>query len=190
MSLVTPGRNIVLFGMMGVGKTTVGQLVAEALNRTFVDTDEIVVRYADKTIPEIFADEGERGFRRRESEAVREVAALRGRVIAVGGGAVLDPANRTHLRGTGELVWLDASPAVLAHRLRQQEEVEGRPLLAGSDDLEGTLARIRDERLDAYQRAAHHRIDTEGRPPEVIADLVLDWARQQPGLLSREERGE
>jgi len=106
MSVLAPGRNIVLLGLMGAGKTAVGRLVAQRLARPLTDTDAMVEAQARMPIAEIFASEGERGFRRRESEVVRQASALRGQVIAVGGGAVLDPANVTHLRATGDLVWL------------------------------------------------------------------------------------
>src|SRR5680860_365153 len=157
MSILSPGRNLVLIGLMGSGKTGVG----------------------------------ERAFRRDEAEAVRHVSALRGQVIAVGGGAVLDAGNVTALRATGDLLWLDAEPAELAQRVSGDRS---RPLLADTTgDLDATadrLAALRAERADAYRRAAASRIDTAGRSPEQVANAVLAWALQRPGLLSREERQE
>src|SRR5690606_37550659 len=134
MSLLTPGRNIVLIGLMGVGKSTVGRLVAQRLHRPFVDTDVEIARAAGRSIAELFAEEGERGFRAREAERIRHVAALRGQVIAVGGGAVLDPSNVTHLRATGDLVLLDADPAELARRVASLPDAGCRPLLAREAD--------------------------------------------------------
>lgn len=183
MTVLTPGRNIVLIGLMGAGKSTVGRLLAEQLGRPFVDTDEVVVTESGRTIPEIFAAEGERGFRREESAAVRHVAALRGQVIAVGGGAVLDPANVTQLRAAGDLVLLDAEPDALAARVGDGGD---RPLLAG-DDAEARLRALREARAGAYADAAGFAIDTTGRSPQDIAAAVLAWARRQPGLLARDE---
>lgn len=187
MSVLTPGRNIVLIGMMASGKTTVGRLVADALGRPFIDTDDVIEGEEGRTIAEIFATEGERRFRAIEAEVVRWVSALRGQVIAVGGGAILDPASATLLRGTGDLVWLDAPISALVMHLTADGQ-DSRPLLAEGADLHRTLDRLRNDRHDAYTRAATVRIDTQGRPPEVLADEVLAWARTQPGLLAREER--
>lgn len=183
MSLITPGRNVVLIGLMGAGKSTVGRILAKRLGRPFADTDKLVERAAKASIPEIFEREGERGFRRLEAAAVRNVAALRGQVIAVGGGAVLDPANVTQLRATGDLVLLDADPKDLAQRTRRR----GRPLLDGVEDREARLLQLRSARAAAYTSAAAHVIDSSGRSPDEIADAVLLWASRQPGLLSRDE---
>lgn len=189
VSVISPGRNIVLIGLMGVGKTTVGRVVAGALDRPFVDTDEEVERVEGRTIRDLFAVEGERAFRALESAAVRQVSAIRGQVIAVGGGAVLDPANITNLRGNGDLVWLDAPLAAMVAHLRGDAEVGRRPLLADSSDLEATLQQMYTHRHDAYTRAASHVLYTQGRPVVVVAEELLEWAKSRPGLLTREERG-
>lgn len=185
---ITPGRNIVLIGLMGSGKTTVGRILAQMLERPFVDTDEVIAAEQGRSITEIFEQEGERGFRQLESAAVRRVAALRGQVLAVGGGAVLDRGNVTQLRGTGDLVWLDAPTSALAMHLSSPAQQASRPLLDDPATLTQTLDRMRRERHEAYTTAATVRIDTQGRPPEVVADEVLAWARSQHGLLAREER--
>lgn len=183
MSLISPGRNLVLIGLMGAGKTTVGRLLADRLQRRFVDTDHDVEREAGATVAELFATEGERGFRRREAAAIRHVAALRGQVIAVGGGAVLDPANVTHLRATGDLVLLTADAQVLAQRV---EDGDGRPLLADADAVDA-LAALQAARAGAYAAAAAHTVDTGDCTPAEVVDEVVAWARRQPGLLSGDE---
>lgn len=185
MSVIAPGRNVVLIGLMGVGKTAVGQALADRLGRSFVDTDALVAKDAGAAVAEIFARRGERHFRALEAAAVRRVAALRGRVIAVGGGAVLDPANVTHLRSTGDIVLLDGDPQELAARVGQDGI---RPLLAGGD-VADTLTRLRTERAAAYASAAAHVVDTTGRTVEEVVEAVARWAQQQPGLLSRDEAG-
>lgn len=185
MSVLQPGRNVVLIGLMGAGKTTVGRLLADRLRRPFVDTDDVVEREAGSSVTDIFAAEGEHGFRTREAAAIRRVAALRGQVVAVGGGAVIDPENVTQLRGTGDLVLLDADPDTLAARV---DDTATRPLLAAADDLAGRLAELRATRDAAYRAAAAESVDTTGRSPAEVADLVLAWARTRPGLLAREER--
>lgn len=184
--VLVPGRNLVLIGLMGAGKTTVGELVAERLGRPFADTDAIIESESGMTIREVFDTRGEREFRGLEAEAVRRVSALRGQVVAVGGGAIADPANRTSLRATGDLVWLDADPHTLAGRVSGGEGV--RPMLDGSADVAGRLAELHARRARDYARAAALQVDTTGRSPEEIADTILDWANRRPGLLAREER--
>lgn len=184
MSVLAPGRNIVLIGLMGAGKTTVGRRLAQRLGRPFADTDAVVETAAGTSVAAIFDAQGERGFRAMEATAVRHVAALRGQVIAVGGGAVLDHANVTHLRSTGDLVFLDGDPAVLAQRVG---DAASRPLLHAQPDLAARLAALRTERAAAYDQAAVHVVDTTGRDPDETVEAVLTWARNQPGLLSRDE---
>ena len=102
---------------MGAGKTTVGERCAERLGRAFVDTDDVVESVARRSVQELFAEAGESAFRRLERDAVRDATAAPAPiVIACGGGAVLDPENRRRIRQTGTVVWLRASPAVLAER--------------------------------------------------------------------------
>jgi shikimate kinase len=177
-SELAPGRNLVLIGMPGSGKTVVGRLLAERLGRPFVDTDEVV----EAELPQ---SEGTRAFRYLEREAVRGVSALRGQVVAVGAGAVTDPANVTALRATGDLVLLDASDAELAARLAT---CENRERLWDAPEPRTGLAAMRSRREGAYRSAATHTVDTSGRTPEEVAGAVLAWARTKPGLLSRDER--
>ena len=188
MSLLAPGRNLVLIGPMGAGKTTVGRLLADRLRRPFADTDAMVEREAGRPVREIFDESGERAFRALESEMVRRVSALRGQVIAVGGGALGDPLNLTHLRSTGDLVLLDAPPEALAERVGGGGDAAARPLLRGADDLAARLASLRDLRDADYNAAAAHPVETAGKTPEEVAAEVLAWARTRPGLLSRDER--
>ena len=187
MSVLAPGRNLVLIGMMGSGKSTVGRRLAARLGRPFVDTDRLVEKDAGRAVAEVFAEEGERGFRAREAAAVRAVAALRGQVVSVGGGAVLDPQNVTQLRSTGDLVWLAADPRELARRI-----VEGRgprrPIIDASEDPVATVAELAASREGAYREAATHIVRTDGLGLEQVVDAVATWARSRAGLLAREER--
>lgn len=186
MNVITPGRNLVLIGLMGAGKSTVGRLVAERLGRQFFDTDTIVEDETGLTIAALFAERGERAFRSLESEAIRRVSTLRGRVVAVGGGAVSSPDNTTHLRMSGDLVFLDTDPAELAERLSGQ--TDERPLLADADDVTVRLAELARRRRDDYALAASVTVPTGGRTPEDVADEILRWALHRPGLLARDER--
>ena len=111
-------NNLILIGMMGCGKSTVGRLAAEKLGLAFVDTDERIERASGRTIPEIFASEGEEGFRARELDVSRALAREGGLVIACGGGGI--PVYRTegnHLKGAGAVIDKDFASELLAERL-------------------------------------------------------------------------
>lgn len=186
VSPLVPGRNLVLIGPMGSGKSTVGRVAAERLGRPFVDTDARIEAELGMSVAEVFARQGERAFRAAEAQAIRHVSALRGQVVAVGGGAVVDKDNVRHLKATGDLVLLEAEPAELAARVAG-EGVQARPLLAGDDDVEARLAALLADRAEAYRQAADVTLSTSGRSAAQVLDDLLAWAVGRPGLLAREE---
>jgi shikimate kinase len=171
---------IVVIGFMGAGKTSVGRLVARALSREFVDTDQMIERATRMTIGELFQREGELSFRRREIAAIDRAIAVPGRVIAVGGGAVLSAENRTALKQAGLLVYLRATPETLTGRLTA---VTDRPLLNTSD----RVGRIRDllvARGPIYETAGDVAIDTDRLNLEQTAVEVLEWYRRRVGAMA------
>jgi shikimate kinase len=173
-------RHLVLIGLMGAGKTTVGRRCAEALGRAFVDTDDLVVAHAGAAVPEIFASEGEAGFRDRERAVVADVVASpEPLVIACGGGAMVDAVNRRAVRETGFVVWLTCAPDELATRV-ERDGTQTRPLLAGGPTT-ATLARLEGLRASAYEQAADARIVTDGRDVDAVAAMVLAAYRGADG---------
>ncbi len=166
--------NIVLIGLMGSGKTTVGRIVTQMIGFQFVDTDHLIVETAGKTIPEIFAEEGEAGFRLRESAALRSLLGKRGCVIATGGGIITQPRNLPLLRHLGYLVWLDADPERLARRTAMNNN---RPLLNGEEDPKAKLERLLNERKPLYKSLADLRIKTAELTPQETAYGVMESAR-------------
>lgn len=148
--------DVVLVGLPGSGKSVVGRALAERHRAALIDLDEVIERDAGRPIPDIFATEGEAGFRSRERRAVAALgpadpATSVGRVIAPGGGAVIDPANRWLLYRGRRAFWLDAPPAVLAERLGRSPVV--RPLVAGSTDAVAALEGLRAARERFYGAA-------------------------------------
>lgn len=168
--------NIVLVGMMGSGKTSVGQALAKLTGRRFVDTDALLEERTGRSIPAIFAADGEAVFRTLESSVIMEVVSLGDLIIATGGGAVLAPANREALRRTGRVFWLDA-PATELYQRAVAQGIAGRPLLVGEDPL-GRLTALRAARAEAYGQAAHDRVETAGRSPAEVAALILDLLKE------------
>ena len=165
-------RHLVLIGLMGAGKTSVGERCAQRLGRAFVDTDDLIRMNAGRSIPEIFEREGESGFRDRERAAVVDaVASLEPLVIACGGGAMVDAENRRVVAHRCFVVWLDAAPEVLAARV-EHDGIGSRPLLAGGPTT-ATLARLAADRAFAYAAAADAVVPTEDRDIEAVAAAVI-----------------
>ncbi|MCY4575273.1 MAG: 3-dehydroquinate synthase [Chloroflexi bacterium] len=146
----SPRRNIYLIGFSYTGKSTVARQISVNLHIDFADTDELIESRAGKTIPEIFATEGESVFRELESEVLREVSQWPNMVVATGGGIVLDPANRDVMQRTGAVISLEAQPSTILNRMRADEsDATERPLLASGDPL-GRIAALKSSRQAAY----------------------------------------
>lgn len=161
-------RHLALVGLMGAGKSTVGRRLAAAWGRDFVDLDDAVVAAAGRSIPELFAAEGEDGFRDRESAALR--AALAGSapvVVATGGGVVLRDENRALLADEAVVVWLDAEVGALAARVG---DGTGRPLLA--DGPEERLRSLDAARRPLYEAVADLRVDTSDLGTDEVVAAV------------------
>jgi shikimate kinase len=168
---------IFLIGFMGSGKTTVGGLLAARLGRVFADLDDVIVEAAGVSIPEIFAREGEAGFRRRETEALRAAAAGRGTVVATGGGAACREENLALMLASGRVVALEVSAA---EAVRRTGGHSGRPLLDGSADPLGAATALLARRQPFYARA-HLRVDTGSRRPEEAAEEIVNGLAREAG---------
>ena len=174
------GLNLYLIGMMGTGKTTVGQRLAKELGYRFFDTDVLIERVAQKSINELFAEEGETFFRELESQVLGEVSACTRSVIATGGGAVLRPVNWGYLRH-GLIIWLDAPISLLVERLAEDNT---RPLLK-MDDLSLKLETLLAERKSLYQEADLQIAIAKNENPEQIVSKILE---QIPNVLKSDKQ--
>lgn len=159
-------KNIVLIGMPGCGKTTIGALLAEKLGRTLADADEKIISLAGKSIPEIFAQDGEPTFRDWETQALTELGKQSGLVIATGGGCVTQKRNYPLLHQNGYLVWLERDYSVLP--------TDGRPLSQAND-----LGKMYAARKPLYEAFADIRVENAGTPEET-AQKILDALEELP----------
>jgi len=169
-----PGGPVaVLVGPPGAGKSTVGPLLAERLGAGFAETDEQVEAAAGKPVGDIFIEDGEAAFRALEREAVARAVAVPGRVVALGGGAILDPGTQRLLAGQ-PVVYLATGFAAAAKRVGMDRP---RPLLIGNP--RARLRELLEQRLPIYERLARVTVTTDGRDPDEIA---ADVAGQLAGL--------
>jgi shikimate kinase len=167
------GEHVLLVGMMGSGKSTVGHIVADRMRRPFRDSDALVERRTGKSVPTIFATRGEPSFRAEERAVLAAaLASSVPSVISVAGGAVIDPGTRSRLRAAGVVVWLDAAPEVLAARVGNGKS---RPLLKG--DPVGNLKRLDAIRRPVYRELSDVVVQVGARRPEALAEDVVRAAR-------------
>ena len=173
---MTARRHIVLVGLSGAGKTTVGRLVAAALGGPFVDLDAAIEERAGKAVRHIFAEDGEAGFRAHEEACARYVLAGPPLILAAGGGYFESEANRSAARAAGLVVYLSVSTEAAVARLAGGA---GRPLVDGADQ----AARLREllERREKGYLEADHTVVTDGWAPGAVAGEVASLARRHGG---------
>ncbi len=163
-------RSIVLIGMMGAGKSSVGAVLQRRTGIPCIDLDDVMEEKAGTSIAEIFTREGESGFRDLEGKILTDVPTSLRAIIVTGGGIVERPENQAKLRQLGIIVWLDADPEILFARATESRL---RPLLASAQDPKKTFVELLRKRRPTYQQLAHLRVDTSGLTQVETADKVL-----------------
>jgi len=166
-------KPIFLTGFMATGKSKVGRVLAERLGRVFVDTDEMIVEAAGKSIPEIFEQDGEPVFRQLEHEAIRRASEMDNVIVSLGGGAITQVRNWDVIRATGVCLCFTASVETIFERVSRKRDE--RPLLAGLDDagLRTKIETMLQERDVYYKKSDAFVESVEDREPEETADLAL-----------------
>jgi shikimate kinase len=160
--------NILLVGMMGAGKTTVGKSLASYLNKTFIDSDHEIEKRTGVKISVIFEIEGEAGFRKRETEMLRELLKINNMVLATGGGVILNKENRELLKQNGAIVYLRATVNDLWNRTRHDKS---RPLLQ-TLDLQAKLTELYDQRDPIYRETAHVVVESGKQSIRQMVKLI------------------
>lgn len=161
---------IALIGMMGAGKSTVGRRLAARLSLDFVDADREIEARCGVTIPTIFELEGEAGFRSREAALIDELTQRAGIVLATGGGAVLNPTNREHLKSRCIVIYLHTTAHEVWLRTRRDK---GRPLLQ-TDNPRERIAQLLEERDPLYRHTATIIVETGRQPVDVVITAIIE----------------
>ena len=163
-------QNVFLIGPMGAGKSAVGRQLGRLLHLEFKDSDDEIEARTGVDIPFIFEKEGEEGFRKREAKAIDDLTRQEGIVLATGGGAVVDPQNRSHLGARGFVIYLYTS---VEQQLLRTQRGRQRPLLENGDR-EEVLTALMEERDALYREIADLVVDTDGRKVKAVANEILD----------------
>jgi shikimate kinase len=171
-------RSIVLVGLMGAGKSSVGRRLAAELDLAFVDADEEIEKAAGQTVAELFAEHGEAYFREGERKVIARLLRSGPQVLAAGGGAYMTPETRANIRRNGISVWLRAELPVLMRRVGKRDH---RPLLKAADP-EAIMRRLIEERYPVYAEADIH-VDSRDVAHDVIVAEVMHALAASPRLI-------
>lgn len=161
-------KNIVMVGMMGAGKTTVGELLATKLNRELKDIDRVIEQEQKKSIIEIFTDDGEEAFRKLESETIEKFSNMSDLIISTGGGALEKANNLSNLQKNGIIIYLKADIEELFKRVKNETQ---RPLLKEQDPLEVIKKLIK--KREKFYLMADITIITDNKSPEKITEEII-----------------
>ena len=167
--------SVALIGFMGVGKSAAGKILAERLGKKLVETDALIAQKAGKSIPQIFREDGEIAFRELEIEVIKEIAAGKNQVIDCGGGAVLNKINIDRLKQNAVIIWLTASPEVIAKRTHLN--ADGRPLMQGKNTVTD-VQKLLQAREPFYKAAADIIIDSSDLNIASLIQNITEKLRQ------------
>lgn len=168
--------NIILIGIGGSGKSTVGKLLANKLDKKFFEMDKIIEKKVNMSIPQIVEKFGWDKFRDCESQVVDDLCKLNNTVISSGGGVVIREENISKLKANGILIWLRARIDTLAKRIG---DGKSRPILSNPKNIKKELKQIYDGRKKLYQKAADCNLNTDSNTPEEIADKIIKYLKDK-----------
>ena len=162
---------IILIGFMGVGKTTIGKIIAKKLKLNFVDMDNYIEKREGKSISKIFEEYGEQHFRELESESLKDLIKSDNIVISTGGGIVTTKENSDILKKEKIVIFLDANTQTILNNL--SKEIDKRPLLSNSNNVEYTISNLLNERYEKYNSICDIKIDINEKNIEEVVSQIL-----------------
>lgn len=163
------GYNIALIGFMGTGKSSVAKMLSEKLNLELIDTDSLIEKKMQITIPEIFEKYGEEKFREMEKDIIKEIKDTKNVILSCGGGACLDNENIINLRINNKIILLDASAEVILDRIKMDSN---RPILKANMNIE-SIQKIKSARKSSYHKAADIIVCTDNKTISEITDEII-----------------
>lgn len=166
-------NNIVLIGMSGVGKTTVGKYISQNLNMEFIDTDNLIIESTGRTIDYLFEKHGENFFRELEANIINRIYSYENKVISTGGGIVLNDENVNMLRKNGIIFFLTASIETIYIHLASDSQDNHRPLLKNSEDLFEKIKNLYEERENLYISSADYIVKVDRKPLNNVGDEII-----------------
>lgn len=170
--------NIILIGFRGTGKSAVGELLANRLERDFIDSDKYIESSTGKTIKRIFKEEGEEGFRKIEADAIARLSKMDNKIISAGGGAILRKDNVKNLKSNGFLILLVATPEIIHNRItKDKKTTQQRPSLTDKTPLD-EIKHLLEQRENSYKNAADYTINTSHVSCEDIVNEIITIANK------------
>ncbi len=160
--------NIYLIGFMGVGKSTVAKMLSDKLDFELIDTDIEIEKRENRSINEIFSQNGEEYFREKEKELIEELSKKDNVIISCGGGIIKSDVNIANMKKSGSVVLLEASPEIIYNRVKDDNN---RPLLVSNPGIEG-IKKLMKEREESYNKAFTHKVDASKTPVQVVNDII------------------
>ena len=160
--------NIYLIGFMGVGKSTVAKMLSDKLDFELIDTDIEIEKRENRSINEIFSQEGEEYFREKEKELIEELSKKDNMIISCGGGIIKSDVSIANMKKSGSVVLLEASPEIIYNRVKDDNN---RPLLVSNPGIEG-IKKLMEEREESYNKAFTHKVDASKTPVQVVNDII------------------
>lgn len=164
-------KNIILIGFMGSGKTTIGKLIASKRNMKFIDMDLEIEKLEKKTINKIFIENGEKYFRKKETEVLIDVCSLKDTVISTGGGIIESIDNIEILKKQECVIWLDGNVDTILNNIKN--EIDKRPKLKETINLEESIKKLLDERYDKYKDSSNIIVNINNKNVEQVVSQIL-----------------
>ncbi|MEG2983434.1 MAG: shikimate kinase [Peptostreptococcaceae bacterium] len=164
-------KNIILIGFMGSGKTTIGKLIASKRNMKFIDIDLEIEKLEKKTINKIFIENGEKYFRKKETEVLIDLCSLKDTVISTGGGIIESIDNIEILKKQECVIWLDGNVDTILNNIKN--EIDKRPKLKETINLEASIKKLLDERYDKYKDSSNIIVNINNKNVEQVVSQIL-----------------